>query len=134
VTAILAAWPIIRKLLPFIGGALVLLGLVLWLRHYGREQYNKGVDDLAAKWAASEAKAAAVAATLAQERQAAVNRAEVASAERDRVYALKTAPIKVEVQGYAKTPAAVVRCVDPVGVSIGAKAIAAANAATATAH
>ena len=131
--SIVLAW-IMRGGWRFIAGALVIAAIVGGVHHYGRVQYNKGVDDLAAKWAASEAKAAAVAVTLAQQRQAAVDAAQVASAERDRVYALKTAPIHVEVQGYAKTTGAAVRCVDPVGVSIGAKAIAEANATTSAAH
>lgn len=126
----LAIWQLVRRFWPYAVGALVVIAAVLAVRHYGKVQYNAGVDALAAKWRASEAEAAAKAFRLAQERQQAVNAAQVAAAERDRVYALKTAPIKVEVQSYAKSPAAVVRCVDPVGVSIGAKAIAAANAAT----
>ena len=117
----------------FIAGALAIAAVLFALHSWGNRRYNAGVDALAAKWKASEAIAAANALKLAQQRQSAVDAAQVASAERDRVYALKIAPIKVEVQSYAKTPAAIVRCVDPVGVSIGAKAIAAANAATAAA-
>lgn len=131
--SLVLAW-VMRGGWRFIAGAALVLAIVFGIWRYGHQQYNRGVDDLAAKWAASEAKAAAVALTLAQQRQSAVDAAEVAGAERDRVYALKTAPIKVEVQNYVKSPAAVVRCVDPVGVSIGAKVIAAANAATSAAR
>lgn len=115
----------------YAAGALVAVAVGVAIWRYGVSQYNEGVDDLAAKWAASEVKATAAALALSQDRQAAVNRAQAADAERDRVYALKTAPIKVEVKDYGKSPAAVARCVDAAGVRIGAKVIAAANAATA---
>ena len=121
---------LLRRFWPYIAGALVIVALWFALMHYGNKREAEGAEGERVKWQAEAAKQAAVAVTLAQERQAAVDEAETAKAERDRVYALKTAPIKVEVQSYAKSPAAIVRCVDAVGVSIGAKAISAANAAT----
>jgi len=124
------AWVFIKRFGPYIIGALVIAGLLFALHRYGNNREEEGAASERVKWEAQAAKAAAIAVTLAQERQAAVDAAETANAERDRVYALKTAPIKVEVQSYAKSPAAIVRCVDAVGVSIGSKAIAAANAAT----
>ena len=113
-------WVLLALLSAGVGGS-------FWFHHSG---YVDGKTEVQAKWDAQKVKDAAEAARMAQERQNAVDAANTAKAERDRVYALKTAPIKVEVQSYAKSPAAVVRCVDPVGVSIGNKAIAAANAAT----
>ena len=130
----IAILSLVKRFWPYAVGALVIIGALLWLRSWGNGREADGYakrDALAVKQASE---AAAIAVTLAQERQTAVDEAETAKAERDRVYALKTAPIKVEVQSYAKSPAAIVRCVDAVGVSIGSKAIAAANAATQTAR
>ena len=126
----IAIWQIVRRFWPYAVGAMVIVALAFAVIRYGNNRERKGAEGERVKWQAEAAKQAAIAATLAQERQAAVDEAETAKAERDRVYALKTVPIKVEVQSYAKSPAAIVRCVDAVGVSIGSKAIAAANAAT----
>ena len=125
-----AAWPLIKRLAPFIGGALVLLGAVLWLRHYGREQYNAGVDDLAAKWAASEAKAAAVAATLAQERQAATDRADNLGAQNDRLVNALADAKRPEVRTYyEQNPSRNVACLGADRLRDIAKSDAAAYAA-----
>lgn len=126
----IAIWQLVRRFWPYAVGALVIIALAFAVIRYGNNRERKGAEGERVKWQAEAAKQAAIAVTLAQERQAAVDEAETAKAERDRVYALKTAPIKVEVQSYAKSPAAIVRCVDAVGVSIGSKAISAANAAT----
>ena len=130
----LIIWAFIRRFWPFAVGALAIVALGFAVHHYGDKREAAGVAKEHVKWQAEAAKQAAIALTLAQERQSAVDAAEVAKAERDRVYALKAAPIKVEVQSYAKSPAAIVRCVDAVGVSVGSKAIAAANAVTQTAR
>lgn len=130
----IAIWQLVRRFWPYAVGGLVIIALAFAVIRYGNNREREGAKGERVKWQAEAAKQAAIAVTLAQERQAAVDEAETAKAERDRVYALKTAPIKVEVQSYAKSPAAIVRCVDAVGVSIGAKAIAAANAATQTAR
>ena len=126
----LALLSLARRFWPYLAGALLIVALAFAVIRYGNNREREGAEGERVKWQAEAAKQAAIALTLAQERQSAVDAAEVAKAERDRVYALKTAPIKVEVQSYAKSPAAIVRCVDAVGVSIGSKAIAAANAAT----
>lgn len=133
-TAIIAAWPMIKRLLPLIGGALLLLAALLWLRHWGNQRYNQGVDDLAAKWTAAELVAERQAAQLARQRQAAIDAAEAASAERDRLYQIVNRPIQNEVTAYVKTPAAAARCADADGVRLGQKSIDAANAAVATAR
>ena len=130
----IAILSLVKRFWPYAVGALVIIGALLWLWSWGHGREADGYPNRDALAVKQASEAAAIAVTLAQERQTAVDEAETAKAERDRVYALKTAPIKVEVQSYAKSPAAIVRCVDAVGVSIGSKAIAAANAATQTAR
>jgi hypothetical protein len=77
-----------------------ILAIVAGVHRYGKTQYNHGVDDMAAKWAASEVKAAAVALTLAQERQSAVDRASVAEASAQRSVELLAARGRDTVKEY----------------------------------
>lgn len=111
----------------------IALGSLLLLVWYGNHREQAGVVKERARWEAVEAKNQREIDRLTKERNDAVTSAENAKTERDRVYALKSAPIKVEVSNYAKSPAGATKCVDPVGLQLGQASIDAANAATAAA-
>ena len=107
----LAIWQLVRRFWPYAVGALVVIAAVLAVRHYGKVQYNAGVDALAAKWAASEAKAAAAAARLAQERQNAVDRADDLGAQNNRLVEALADAKRPEVRTYyAQNPSRNVAC------------------------
>lgn len=127
---VVVAW-IMRGGWRFIAGALLIAALLFALHRYGANQYNKGVDDMAAKWTAANLIAEREAAKLAMQRQADREAALSAGAERDRLYQIVNRPIQNEVTAYVKTPAAAARCADADGVRLGQKSIDAANAAVA---
>ena len=121
--SIALAW-FLRGGWQYIAAAALVIGAYFWA-------YNRGADHTQAKWDAAKARGVLIIAAKNAELQTAKDRAESADAERDRAYQLVNRPIQNEVKAYVQTPGAAVRCIDPVGVSLGARAIAAANAATA---
>ena len=112
------------------GGGLVLAAALSgwWINDAA---HDRGVAGERAKWQAAEAANVAKVRDLETKWQTASDAAAAASVERDKAWAAVRAPIKVEIGGYAKTPAGAARCPDAVGVRIGQKAIDAANAALA---
>jgi hypothetical protein len=113
------------RALPYIGGALLAVAAYYWA-------YNRGADHVQADWDAAKARGVLIVARKNAELQSAKDAALAAGAERERMFELANRPIQNEVNAYVKTAPAAARCVDAAGVSIGNRAIAAANAATAT--
>ncbi len=118
-------WLLLGLIVAMVGGA-------VWLRTSAYSAgKTAGVKAERQAWQQVAQKAKDQAEQLATERQARKDEAALARSERDKLYATKVAPIKLEVQTYARSPAGAVRCVDDAGVRLGQKAIGAANSALA---
>lgn len=113
-----------RRFGPYFLAALAIVGAYWWA-------YNRGADHVQGEWDKAKARGVLIIAAKNAELQTAKDAAITAGIERDRLYQIANRPIQNEVKAYVQTPGAAVRCVDPVGVRLGQRAIDAANAATA---
>ena len=113
-----------RRFGPYILAALAIVGAYWWA-------YNRGANHVQDEWDKAKARGVLIIAAKNAELQTAKDAAVTAGIERDRVYQLANRPIQNEVKAYVQTPGAAVRCVGVDGVSLGQRAIDAANAATA---
>lgn len=121
-------WNLVRRLLPYIGIALALFALWRW--HDGKVDaaFKAGVTTERTAWEKEAARLRAIAASEAQERAAAVLRADTAEAARRAALARKMAPIIEKVTVYEKSDAGRAVCLDDAGRLLAQEAVAAANA------
>ena len=116
-----------RRFWPYLAGALVIAALVFAVIRYGNNREREGAEGERVKWQAEAAKQAAIALTLAQERQSAVDRAETAEASAQRSVELLAVKGRDTVKEYYRAnPADNRDCISPDRL----RAIAASDTAT----
>lgn len=110
----------------WIGAALVVVGIFVWLGRFEDKAYKAGERAERARW---EARAAKEAERIRLAYDTAAKIAAEAKARRDETFR----PIEQEAKDYASKPEARERCVDAAGVGVMQRAIDAANQAAAPA-
>lgn len=119
---LIAAWPFVRRALPYLAALAAVLLAYQWA-------YGRGVGHERASWEREASRLRAVAAAEALQRVEAVNRATVADSERNAILARLMAPIQAKVVTYEASPAGRAVCLDDAGRMLAQSAIDAAKAA-----
>ena len=107
----LAILSLVKRFWPYAVGALVVIALAFAVIRYGNSREREGAEGERVKWQAEAAKQAAIAVTLAQERQAETDRADDLGAQNGKLVDALAEAKRPEVRTYyAQNPSRNVAC------------------------